>query len=70
MFERIWEVVQYEPRPAIHMEKQFGWVYKLGGAKCLGISKVGQTVLARLMESQIGHQLASSVALIIEGSEK
>ena len=27
----------------------------------LGISKVGQIVLARLMESQIWHQLASSV---------
>ena len=33
----------------------------LRGAESLGISKVGQTVLARLMESQIWHQLASSV---------
>ena len=52
------------PRPAIQMEKQ------LGGTESLGISKVGQTVLVRLMESQICHQLAVSVALWGEGSEK
>ena len=56
-----------EPRPAIHMEKQLGLACKLGGAESLGISKVGQTVLARLMESQIWHQLASSVG---EGFKK
>ena len=50
-----------EPRPAIHMEKQLGLACKLGGAESLGISKVGQTVLARLMESQLWHQLAGSV---------
>ena len=33
---------------------------KLGGAS-LGISKVGQTELARLMESQIWHQPTGSV---------
>ena len=33
----------------------------LRGTESLGISKVGQRVLARLMESQIWHQLASSV---------
>ena len=37
----------------VHTEKQLGWACKLGGAESLGISKVGQTVLARLMESQI-----------------
>ena len=42
-------------------KKQLGWACKLGGEESLGISKVGQTVLARLMESQIWHQLASSV---------
>ena len=31
------------------------------GAESLGISNVGQMVLARLMESQIWHKLASSV---------
>ena len=36
-------------------------------AESLGISKVGQTVLARLMESQIWYQLAASVG---EGLEK
>ena len=46
------------------MEKQLGW------CESLGISKAGQTVLARLMESQIWHQLAGSVALLGEGSEK
>ena len=30
----------------------------MGEVESLGISKVGQTVLARLMESQIWHQLA------------
>ena len=53
-------MVKHEPRPAIHMEKQLRWAHKLGGAESLEISKVGQTVLARLMESQIWHQLASS----------
>ena len=43
------------------MEKQFGWAHKLGGTESLGISKEGQTVLAKLMESQMWHQLASSV---------
>ena len=42
----------------------------MGGAESLGISRVGQTVLARLMESQIWHQLASFVALWVEGLEK
>ena len=50
-----------EPRPAIHMEKQLGWAYKLGGLEFLGISKEGQTMVAMLMESQIWHQLAGSV---------
>ena len=34
----------------------------MDGAESLGISMVGQTVLIRLMESQIWHQLAGSVA--------
>ena len=33
----------------------------MGGVESLGISKVGQTVLARLMESQIWYQTAGSV---------
>ena len=44
------------------MGKQLGWAHKLGGAESQGISKAGQTVLARLMESHIWHQLAGSVA--------
>ena len=40
---------------------QLGWAHKLVGAESLGSSKAGQTVLARLMESQIWHQSASSV---------
>ena len=43
------------------MEKQLGWALKLGGTEPQRISRVGQTVLARLMESQIRHQLAGSV---------
>ena len=48
-------------RPAIHMQKKLGWACNLGGAESVGISKVGGTVLARLMESQIWHQFVSSV---------
>ena len=33
----------------------------MGGTEFLETSKVSQTVLARLMVSQIGHQLAGSV---------
>ena len=61
LFERISEVLKHQPRPTIHMEKQLGWNHKLGGEASLGIYKAGQTVLARLMESQIWHQLASSL---------
>ena len=35
----------------------------MGGTESLGISKAGQTVLARLMESQIWHLLAGSVGV-------
>ena len=52
------------------MEMQLGWACKLGGAEALWISKVGQTVLASLMESQIWHQLARFVGLWGEGLEK
>ena len=62
--------MKHEPRPAINMEKKLGWTHKLGGTESLGISRMGQTVLARLMESQIQHQSAGSVALCGEGSEK
>ena len=55
--------MKHEPRVAIHVEKQLGWARKLGRVESLGISKAGQTVLARLMESQIWHHLAGSVAL-------
>ena len=34
------------------MEKQLGWGHTLDVSESLGISKVGQTVLTRLMESQ------------------
>ena len=43
------------------MEKQLGWAHKLGGTESLGISNAGQTLLARLMESQIWHQPTVSV---------
>ena len=43
------------------MEKQLGWACKLGGTVSLRISKVSETVSARLMESQIWHQLAGSL---------
>ena len=53
--------MKLEPRPAIHMEKQLGWAHKLGGTESLVIFKMGQTVLARLVKSQIWHKLAGSV---------
>ena len=43
------------------MEKQLGWDCKLVGVEPLWITKVGPTVLARLMESQIWHQPTSCV---------
>ena len=62
--------MNHEPRPAIHMVKKSGWASNLGGTESLGISKVDQTVLPRLMESQICHLLANSVALFGEALEK
>ena len=60
-FEKIYEVVKHEPRPVSHMYKQLGWAHKLSGVESLGNSKAGQTAFARLMESQIWHQLAGCV---------
>ena len=42
----------------------------MGETESQGISRVAQTVLARLKETQIWHLPASSVALLGEGSEK
>ena len=52
--------MKHEPRPVIHLEKQLGRAHKLCGAESLGISKVGQIVLAGLTESQMWHQLNGS----------
>ena len=49
------------------MEKQLVWACKSGRVESMGISKAGQTVLARLIQSQIWHQSASSVR---EGTRK
>ena len=43
------------------MEKQFRWVRNLGEVEPLWIFKVGHTVLARLVESQIWYQPTGSV---------
>ena len=61
--------MNHEPRSVVHMEKQLWWLCKLHGTESLGISQVGQTVLARLIESHIWHQPAISGALLGEGSE-
>ena len=63
---RLWA---YETRPAIHMEKQLEWAHTLVGAESLWIPKAGQTVLCRLMESQIWYHPAGSMTLQGEGSE-
>ena len=52
------------------MEKHLESAHKLGEVEPLWISKVGHTLLAKLMESQIWHQLANSVALWEEDLEK
>ena len=62
--------MKHDLSPAIHMEKQLGWAGKLGRMESQGIPSVVQTVLARLMESQIWHLPAGSVALLGEVSEK
>ena len=65
--------MKHEPRPAIHMEKSWltVWVVcKLGGTESQGDLRAEPTLLARLMESQIWHMPASSMALWGEDSEK
>ena len=62
--------MKHEPKLAIHMEKSLRWTHKVGGMVSQEISKVGQTVLIRLMESQIWHWPAIPVAWWEEGSEK
>ena len=49
---------------------QFGWACTLGGMESQGISKAGQTVLVRLMESLMWHPPPGSVDLWEESSEK
>ena len=53
--------MKQEPKLAIRMEKQLGWACKFSGMECLGISRAGQIVLAKLMKSQIQHPLCGSV---------
>ena len=59
LFERILEVVSMSPDLPFIRKSSMG----RGGTESLGISRVGQTVLDELMESQIWHQPASSVVL-------
>ena len=59
--------MKHEPRTAINTEKQLGWACKLGGTGSLGISKVGQTVSARIDGVS---DMTGSVALWGEGSEE
>ena len=42
----------------------------MGGTESQGISRVGQAVLCRLMDSHIWHLPAGSMAFWTEGSEK
>ena len=52
-------------------DQPFMWKRSLGGIESLGISRVGQTVLARLMESQINTALTCSVCVSVgEGLRK
>ena len=45
--------------------KWLGWAHKLGGAEFQEISRVGQTLLARLMETQIWCPPVNSVGTIL-----
>ena len=62
--------MKHEPRPAINMVKQLGFTHTLDGLESLEISKADQTALGRLMESQVWHQPAGSMAMQGEDSEK
>ena len=68
--------MEHEPRTSYSDGKvtvncdKLGWAHYLGGMESQEISRAGQTVLARLTESQIWHPPAGSVALWEEGSEK
>ena len=65
--------MNHELNPAIHMEnlKLTVWLAcKLGGTESQRISRVGPTVLARLMESLIRHPPAGSVVCRRKSSEK
>ena len=65
--------MKHETRPTIHMEKSLlllSGPYKLDGSESQGSYRAGQTVIARLMESQIWHQPACSMALWGISSEK
>ena len=46
---------------SMSQDQLFTWKSSSGGAESLGISQVRKTVLARLRESQIWHQVANSV---------
>ena len=59
--------MQFESRLAIHTEKQLKWAWKFGGTESLEISRAEETVLTRLMESQVWHQPFGPVALWLCG---
>ena len=62
--------MKHEARAVIHMEKLLLTAISWAGMESQGISRARQTVIARLMESQIWLPLAASVAVWGKGSEK
>ena len=52
-FRKIWSMIQDKPIMWKSHWKQLGWAWKLGWAGPQGITRVGQIVWGRLMESQI-----------------
>ena len=61
LFNRIYEVVKQEPRPAIHMEKKLGWAGKLGAVESPAVSKAGSNSVSHVDGVSGMAQLVSSV---------
>ena len=63
-FRKVQSMRQERPFVWISHWKQLRWAGKLGGARSQGVTRVGMTVLARLMESQIWCPPTGSVGSI------
>ena len=47
--------MKHKPRPAIHMEKQLGWAYKVGGTNSVGqVDRVSEMALLCRLCGSVG----------------